>query len=286
MAGVEGGGHAVPVQAPGQGLPHRRVPAGARIAVEAHIQHGGGGIVPGLVIAAEAQGVGAGKVGGHQGDVPGIEGVDQIVRLGHRVQRDGLDGQGLVLPPVRPGGQPGVLPPALHHIGPGAQRLLALPLDDGDVQQGGQGPVGPVEGDHHRAVLAGHAPDAPHPAGEPGALPHGQPQGGRRLVSREGATVGKGDAGAEGKGPGEAVLTDGVALAQHRLGLEAAVQGKQPLPHQASQGHVGGVLAEDGVEGPLRTGQSKGPRRLRPGRLGWGGGGLRRKDLPRRGAGA
>ncbi len=166
MAGELGGGYGGPVKAPQQGLPHLGAPAGAVGRVEAHIQHGAGGVVHRSKGTRKTQGIGARQVGGDQGNVPGIKGMDQIVRLLNGSQGNGVPGQGLALPPAGAGFQREVLPRAGEHVGPRTQGDASRLLDDGDVQQGGQSTVGAAQGDGHHAVGGG---DVRH-AGEAGGV--------------------------------------------------------------------------------------------------------------------
>ena len=280
VAGVEGGGHGVPVPGPVQGPPEGGVGAGPLPAVVAHKDHGGGGVVPHGVVPGKAQGAGAGEVGGDQGDVPGVKGVDEVVGGLDGDQGDGLQGQVIALPPVAPGGQHLPLLPLDQAVGTCPRRdALGAGLDDGDVQQGGQGSVGAGEDHLHRPLQGGDRLHLGQPPGKPGLSAPGQLQGGGRVGGGEGGAVGEGDSRPEDEGPGEAVLTDGVALAQQRLGGEALVQSEQPLPDETGEGGVHLVHPQDGVEGPggPGKGEGRGAAGAGRGRGGRRGGGLRRR---------
>ena len=281
MAGELGGGYGGPVKAPQQGLPHLGAPAGAVGRVEANVQHGAGGVVHRSKGTRKTQGIGARQVGGDQGNVPGIKGMDQIVRLLNGPQGNGIPGQGLTLPPVGAGFQREVLPRAGEHVGPRAQGDASRLLDDGDVQQGGQSTVGAAQGDGHHAVGGGDVRHAGEAGGVEGAGA-GQVEGGRDLRGRQGATVGEGHPAAGDKGPLEAVGRHGGGGAERLLGLKLPVQGKQPLIQQAPQGQVGAVGAGNGVEPGLRVaGQGELGRLWRGGDAGRGGGcGLRLRRRP------
>ena len=272
VAGKDGVHHILPVHRLGDGPAHVRVPAQALLGVEAQVQHLSGVVVPHLIPAGGAQGAAPRQVYIHQGDLPGVEGGHEPIRPGHGGQRDLGNGQ-VFRPsvPVAPGGEAQAAAAVGEHIGPGAQWAVPLPQGNGDVQQLRQGPVGLGEGDGHLVPAPLDRGDRGEPGGVPGALPPGGLEGLGHNLPGEGGPVGEGDPRLEGKGPGEAVLTDRIALAQRGLGLEGAVQGKEPLVHQRGQGQIDGVFRQHRVEAVRGAGrQCKGRAGRRLLRLGLG----------------
>ena len=277
MAGKLGRDHRVPVKALLERPAQPRVPAGPGGRVESHVKHGAGGIIHRFKAARESQRVGARQVGGHQGDVTGIEGPDQIVGLLDAPQGDGLPGQGVPLPPVRPGLQDQRVRLAGEHVRSGTRGALPSSLAHRHVQQRGQAAVGTGERDAHGSLPGAH----PGHAGKAGAVEGagaGLVQAGGHVGRRQCAAVGKAHAGTQDKGPLQRVLRYGIGFAQHVLDLKLGVQGKQPFIKQASQRQIGPVAAGNGVKTGLRVaGQCKlGRLRLRRGR-----GGRRGRGLPR-----
>ena len=286
VSGIDPRGDGVPIHRQSQGPADLAGAAGALLGVEAQIEQVGGGVVPGLVVAAVAHGVGGHQVHIHQRHLPRVEGVDQLVALVHRMEGDGADGQGRssALPPAAPGGEGQLLPLGPQGIGPGAWRPGPVAQGDRDVQQEGQGAIGPPESDRdligglwggsHRGDVGQPGPKAP--LGGPGQI-----QGVGHGLSGEGGPVGEGDPRLQGEGPHQRILTDGIAAAEHRLGLKSAVHREKRLVQQGGQGQVGTVGGQGGVEAELRVNsQGEGDRRRGRGLLlagiSAGGGGLGR----------
>ena len=145
VVGVDHGGNGIPVHRPSQRLTDLGRMAGPPPGVEAQIEEVQGRVVPGLIISAVSHGVGGHQIHVHQGHLPGVEGVDQLVALADGVERDGLNRQGLIpLPPAAPGGEGQRAPLPRQHIGSGARRTVPPAQGDGDIQQKGQGTVGPI----------------------------------------------------------------------------------------------------------------------------------------------
>ena len=74
------------------------------------------------------------------------------------------------------------------------------------------------------------------------------------------------------EGPGEAILADGVALAQHSLGLKLLVQLEERLIEQRGQGKVGSVFRQHRVQGVVGVDSQSEGNRLAGGVLPLGGG--------------
>ena len=221
VAGVIGLGDGAPVNGQGQGL---GIGAQPGLGVEAQVEQRGGGVVPGLIAAGVAQSVGAHEIHIHQAHISGGEGGEQIVSLAHLPQREFLGGQRLVLPPAGAGGKGEPLFRFRQYIRAGTRRTLGIAQSDGNVQQSGQGAVGTGENDGHRALVTGDGYHRGEALGIAGALLPGQIQRVGHHRSGERRAVGEGDVGLQEEGPGEAILADGVALAQHSLGLKLLVQ--------------------------------------------------------------
>lgn len=240
VPGEDSLGQGVPVDGTGDGPADRRVPAQPLGGVEAQIEQVGGGVIPDLIAAGGAQLAGSGQIHIDQAHLSGVEGGDQLVRLGERGQADLPDREGAgVPPPAGTGGEAEAAAAVGKQIGTGAQGARPGPQGEGDVQQERQGAVWLAEGEDDLSLRAPDGLDAGQAAGVPGGGVQRRLEGLGRRLPCEGSAVGEGHSGPECEGPGEPILADRVALAQKRDGLELAVHSEEPLVHQRGQSEVG-----------------------------------------------
>ena len=196
--------------------------------------------------------------------LPGVEGIGNGVAILAGVKVDAVHREGLLLPPAPVGREVGTLRPGGGYIGiaAGAQGHeigLRARFNNGDVQKGDEGGVGPGETDDEGlrpiGTDGGHLAEAAAVAG--GGLSPAHSGSGVR--GGEGGAIGKGDAAAQLDGPGIAGGIVAPRLSQDGLGLHFQIQLHQPLIEQAADILLGAVTAGDGIQGqPLEIGQGKG----------------------------
>ena len=250
-----GAGDALAVNGQGDGAAHGGVLQQLVAQVEAQIlQHGGRGV--GVVRAQVGNGVvHAGELVAQQVHIPGREGVKHglVALAGH--EGDALQGHGFLLPPVVIGAQQPVPLVLGQVVGPGAQGMNGaghIRPGDGNIQQGQELPVVPMEGDDHVVIPALHRLDLLQPGGVAVAKP-GPAQGLGHVVGGEGGAVGKGDAPADGDGVGVRIGVVAGRLGQHGIGGKGVVQGIQPLVQQCPYRLGPAVGAGQGIQGLLRV---------------------------------
>ena len=216
------------------------------------LQHACG--LAGTLGFARNQGGVLGGVHRKQLDAPGGEEIQRGIPVLGIHQRDGFRREALLLPPVLPGLEISAAAVVYQPVGPGAHRNRlsgGCPLDNRDIQQGRQSPVGGGEGnDHLPRPVGGGGDHVPQPVGIPLRL-LSPLEGFRRVPGRKQGAVGEGYALPERQRTDQPGAVPAKALAQHRLRLETPVQYKQRLIEQGRRRLLNPFAAGDRVQGVI-----------------------------------
>ena len=223
------------------------------------MQYGGVGVG-----AADTAGDGhrrcAGKVGCNELHIVRSEAVEHGFLVRCFRQGDALHRLAGALPPVLAGQQAGTAALVIE-IGAGAGGdvlLLCAGFQNGNVQQGRQGAVGPGESQGHGAASGGNALYVRQPGGVAGGTA-GSRETGLYIGGGERRAVGKDGVLPQGQRAGQGLRVIGIGGAQQGLRLQLGIQMKQSLIEQGRHRLLHPVGAGKGVQGLARQiGQGKG----------------------------